>query len=69
MLRGVQNTYMHTLAELNDPDRVKPKGRPALPTSLKPLVEEIRKKMIREEKKKARKRNPLSKFISGMKNY
>ena len=44
------------LADLHDPDRVKQKGRPALPTRLKPLIEEIRRKMAKEEKKKQNKK-------------
>ena len=44
------------LADLHDPDRVKQKGRLALPTRLKPLIEEIRRKMAKEEKKKQNKK-------------
>lgn len=49
---GSNTTDLLDLGELNDPDKVKQKGRPQLPTRLKPLVEEIRQKVAREEKKK-----------------
>jgi hypothetical protein len=38
------STNLLELVELHDPDRVKQKGRPALPTRLNPLIEEIRQK-------------------------
>lgn len=40
------------ITELNDPDKVKQKGRPCLPRRLRPLIEEIKQKAIRQEKKK-----------------
>jgi hypothetical protein len=43
------------ITELNDPDKVKEKGRPCLPRRLRPLIEEIRQKAIRQEKKKTSK--------------
>ncbi|RLN11800.1 hypothetical protein C2845_PM09G13360 [Panicum miliaceum] len=54
---GVGTKNLLELVELQDPDRVKQKGRPALPTRLKPLIEEIRRKMAKEEKKKENKKN------------
>lgn len=56
-IAGGRNTgNLLELGELNDPDKVKQKARLALPKRLKPLVEEIRRKVAREEKKKAAKK-------------
>jgi hypothetical protein len=65
-VRGQDNAVESTsstlqeLAHLNDPTRVKQKGRPALPTKLKLRIEEIKQKIAREEKKKAKKTNQTS---------
>jgi hypothetical protein len=40
------------ITELNDLEKVKQKGRPCLQRRLRPLIEEIRQKAIRQEKKK-----------------
>ncbi|RLN13479.1 hypothetical protein C2845_PM09G09500 [Panicum miliaceum] len=50
------STNLHELAPLQDPDRVKQKGRPALPTRMKPQIEEIRRKMAKEKNKKETKK-------------
>jgi len=43
---------LHELGHLEDPEKVKQKGRPSLPTRMKPMIEEIRRKMAKEQKKK-----------------
>ncbi|CAN6339019.1 unnamed protein product [Urochloa humidicola] len=53
---GSTSTNLPELGELQDPDRIKNKGRPKLPRRIKPLIEEIRNKSIREEKKKNQKK-------------
>jgi hypothetical protein len=56
------STNLHKVAHLQDPDRVKQKGRPTLPTRMKPLIEEIRRKMAKKQnKKQPRKRKASSK--------
>ncbi|RLN08484.1 hypothetical protein C2845_PM11G16180 [Panicum miliaceum] len=54
------SSTLRELPHLNDPTRVKQKGRPALPTRLKPRIEEIKQKIAREEKMKAKKSNQIS---------
>jgi hypothetical protein len=53
------------LTELQDPNRVKKKGRPPLPKRLKTIVEELREKMKKAEKKKKQEEtNGNSKYVS-----
>ena len=44
-------------SEIDDPQTIQRKGRPAKPKRLKPLIEEIKKKMVDAEKKKKKKSN------------
>jgi hypothetical protein len=53
------------LTELQDPNRVKKKGQPPLPKRLKTIVEELREKMKKAEKKKKQEEtNGNSKYVS-----
>jgi len=54
------STNLNELAHLEDPDRVKQKGRPALLKRIKPLIEEIRRKIAKEQKKKETKKQKLA---------